>query len=350
MKKLFVIIILASVIGGFFYFHNGKQEENKLIELGYSKEELKIINKNLNDEEKNALLKIPYNKNNVLFLDVKNVNIENLERYVSYYEKNKENAEKEEVILLMNAGIDEDIPYQKGMSQFLNDTYFIKENLERYLDYQEEYPKKDVEDIVKEVNVHLDYPFYGHKIESDLTKGNLIISNKYYNLGKDYVPENLVTLKECTKGSYQVTKETADAFISMCHDMKKENLSILAQSTYRSYATQYSLYNYYVNTNGLKWADTWSARAGYSEHQTGRAMDIVSPTTNFDTFENSKEYDWLQENAHKYGFILRYPEGKEYLTGYDYESWHYRYIGVEHATKVHELGITYDEYYEYFIK
>lgn len=345
MKKIGISVILV-----FLILLGGCQKEKKLwMEIGYSKEE-SILLDSLSESEKEILKTIPYHEMMIPFIKTENRDIKKIERYINYFNQNK-NALSDEIVKLVNSDIDTlDIPYQKNMLSFLETPYFIKENLERYLNYQEKHSNKEANDIVKEVNVHLDYPFYEHLIESDLTKGNLMISNKYYHLGKDFVPENLVTLKECTKGDYQVTKETSDAFLTMCRDMKKENLTILAQSTYRSYQTQDSLYHYYVNTHGITWADNWSARPGHSEHQTGRVLDIVSPTTNFDTFEYSKEFEWLQKNSYKYGFILRYPKGKEYLTGYDYESWHYRYIGVEHAKKVHELGITFDEYYEYFLK
>ena len=69
-----------------------------------------------------------------------------------------------------------------------------------------------------------------------------------------------------------------------------------------------------------------------------------------DNFEQTEEFNWLQEHAHEYGFILRYPKDKEHITGYKYESWHYRYVGIETATKIHELGITFDEYYAYFLE
>ena len=91
-------------------------------------------------------------------------------------------------------------------------------------------------------------------------------------------------------------------------------------------------------------------RAGYSEHQTGLALDIVTYGASMDTFENTDEFKWLSDNAYKYGFILRYPKGKEKLTGYSYESWHYRYVGKDVAKKIHDLDITYDEYYAYYIE
>ena len=93
-----------------------------------------------------------------------------------------------------------------------------------------------------------------------------------------------------------------------------------------------------------------AALPGYSEHQTGLAFDVMTSTSTTETFENTKEYEWLKNNAYKYGFILRYPKDKEDITGYAYESWHYRYVGKEIAKKIKEENITYDEYYAYYIE
>lgn len=136
----------------------------------------------------------------------------------------------------------------------------------------------------------------------------------------------------------------------MWTDAKKEGLTLYINSPYRSYNTQAKLYQNYASRDGYTLADTYSARAGFSEHQTGLAFDVTSLVSTFDDFEDSKEYSWLSENAFKYGFILRYPKGKEYITGYMYESWHYRYVGEDVALKIKELGITFEEYYAYYVK
>lgn len=113
-------------------------------------------------------------------------------------------------------------------------------------------------------------------------------------------------------------------------------------SGFRSYSTQKSLYQKYVKRDGQAVADTYSARPGYSEHQTGFAFDINRASM---SFEGTKEAVWLEQNAYKYGFIMRYPKGKESITGYQYEPWHYRYVGVERAQKLFSSGLTIEEYY-----
>ena len=93
-----------------------------------------------------------------------------------------------------------------------------------------------------------------------------------------------------------------------------------------------------------------SARAGHSEHQTGLAIDIADLSLDYDNFEITKEFKWVKENAHKYGFIMRYPKGKFHITGFKYEPWHYRYVGIDVAKKIKEAGITFDEYYAYYVE
>ena len=136
-----------------------------------------------------------------------------------------------------------------------------------------------------------------------------------------------------------------DAFEKMSEDARKENLNIIAMSTYRSYNYQEKLYTKYVNEDGKEKADTYSARPGHSEHQTGLAVDVYNQKVNYTEFESTEEFKWLEKNAHKYGFILRYPKNKSKITGYVYEAWHYRYVGPKTATKIKKQNITYDEYY-----
>jgi len=162
----------------------------------------------------------------------------------------------------------------------------------------------------------------------------VLIANKKYPLPKDFAPgEN---------------KEARAAFEKMAQDAKKQGFELVAFSTYRSYEYQATLYNNYVARDGKEKADRYSARPGYSEHQTGLAFDIGEKGREDlwleEAFGESPAGKWLAENAHKYGFILRYPKGKENITGYMYEAWHFRYLGVELATKVKESGLTLEEY------
>ncbi|MGL5978645.1 MAG: M15 family metallopeptidase [Erysipelotrichaceae bacterium] len=112
-------------------------------------------------------------------------------------------------------------------------------------------------------------------------------------------------------------------------------------SGHRSYSYQQSLFQRYVNSHGLAAAETFSARAGHSEHQTGLAYDITVLSSDF---ANTATYGWLQENAASFGFVERYPSGKTHITGYIFEPWHYRYVGVSHALAIKASGLTLEEY------
>ena len=126
-----------------------------------------------------------------------------------------------------------------------------------------------------------------------------------------------------------------------------EGFYLMVTSSYRDYASQKEIYDYRKATQGERKADETAARPGHSEHQTGLALDVRS-STHWDNLTDA-DYEWMLNNSYKYGFIIRYPKNNSTITGYQEEPWHIRYIGVEHATKVHELGITYDEYYDLYL-
>ncbi len=141
-----------------------------------------------------------------------------------------------------------------------------------------------------------------------------------------------------------LTSDTQDAFDKMAADASSLGLNLYISSGYRSYNTQVSTYNYFVNRDGQAAADTYSARAGHSEHQTGLAFDLNSIS---DDFTSTPEGKWVQDNCYRYGLILRYPKGKDDITGYKHESWHLRYVGEELANKLYNNGdwITLEEYF-----
>ncbi|MBO5401657.1 MAG: M15 family metallopeptidase [Clostridia bacterium] len=160
----------------------------------------------------------------------------------------------------------------------------------------------------------------------------VLIVNKTYPLPQSYCPNGM-------------TAETRDAFIKMCAAAKEEGHTLFSENDFRSYELQSMLYTSFCNRDGKEQADRYSARPGHSEHQSGMAIDInkASPY-----FNNTPEAIWLKNNCAEYGFIIRYPEGKESITGYMYESWHVRYVGKELAQRLY-LGdgefTTLEEYF-----
>lgn len=180
----------------------------------------------------------------------------------------------------------------------------------------------------------------------------LILVNKERALPSDYVPLDLVKPNvpfpfEEELPQQLMRKEAAQALEELFEKASKENLNLFAQSGYRSYNRQDSIFAFYVEKQGLEQASQLSAQAGHSEHQTGLAMDVTSPSVNLElieSFENTEEGTWIKENAHLFGFIIRYPKGKEKITGYHYEPWHIRYVGKKAAKEIYLNGYTLEQY------
>lgn len=399
MKKAIITIIFIIISLGiiFFIIFN---KEIKLKKIGYSIDEILTIRKNLSEKDLDFLTK-NYIKNISKLLNDKNFKKDNLTNYINYYQKNKtapydimillvnneindkydnnfqkiiehenfnlsklkryinyynnnKDIEIDNVINLVNKDIDTiTMTYTKGIDELVSQTYFKSINLERYNNYKNKYPNLSYQEIITNVNSNLDYAYYTNVQKADIGKENLILVNKYYKLENNYIPSDLVTINTKYGYAQQLKKEAYEAFVKMADAASKEGLGLYIRSPYRSYNTQLGLYQSYVNANGQKEADTYSARAGYSEHQTGLAMDVMAKanvTADLGTFESTNEFTWIKQHCYEYGFILRYPKGKENITGYIYEPWHYRYVGVDVAKKIKELNITYEEYYEFFIK
>ena len=180
---------------------------------------------------------------------------------------------------------------------------------------------KNKTEIKRKVNV-IEKP----KTQGTYIKGILIV-NKKYSLPANYNP------------GVDQTASTALKQLQQAASTAGHNIPLI--SGFRSYSRQQTLYNNYVARDGQALADTYSARPGHSEHQTGLAFDVGKLD---DNYGSTPAGIWLKENCHKYGFILRYPKGKESITGYQYEPWHIRYVGVEHATKIMNQNITLEEY------
>ena len=237
-------------------------------------------------------------------------------------------------------------PEQKEIKKMKKIPYYKEKNKKRYLAYQEEKKDLPIEDVVMHVNIGIDKPYYTNTKKATNLNETTLLVNKYYYLTEDYVPENLEEISlSYARSGMQLVHEAKEAFETLSEEAKKEGMNIIAMSSYRSYEYQVDLYNRYVETDGKEAADTYSARAGYSEHQTGLAVDVYNKELPYTSFEQTEEFTWMQENAYKYGFILRFPKDKVNITGYQYESWHYRYIGEEVAEYIHKNNLTLEEYY-----
>ena len=184
-----------------------------------------------------------------------------------------------------------------------------------------------------------------------------VLINKEHRLDKDYIPNDLIVTDENEDNFHgfldsnlkpMISKSILNDFLKMQQAAKEEGFNIIVDSGYRSYQSQQDVWDYYLNKIGLEDTKKRVAPPGASEHQTGLAFDVayIIDDVFVDKIDDSmKETRWLFDNSYKFGFILRYPKGKENITGYNYEPWHYRYVGLELARKLFEEQITLEEYY-----
>lgn len=303
--KIIIVVIIFLIIAIFafvkirknYLYHQSYQY--KLLNVGYSDQDIKLLEKY-------------YNENELYILSTK--------------------------------------PKDETMLSLMNQRNYKHKKYERYINYLKSHRNETAADAVFMVNINRDFKFYEKTSLANPDKGNLILVNKYFRVEDTFVPDNLVTIspKYSWGSGKQIKSEVYDAFIEMhtaAHN-ENENIYLMINLGYRSYEEQESLYNRYKSAENVKYADSITARPGHSEHQTGLALDIFDySNSNTSTFKNTEAYTWLKENAYKYGFILRYEEGKENITGFEVEDWHYRYVGKTVAKIIHDKDITFEEYY-----
>lgn len=295
-----IILIVGIIIIKSSIYH--KSNTYKLLELGYNKTEVKLIEKNLKDDGLKDLLNSEYNEN---------------------------------------------------VYKLMNKKYYLNKNLNSYLAYLEDNANSSLDDVIAIVNVKADNAWYNEDTikEASPSKNELILINKFYKLNENNTFDDLKSVSLTYSYSGNKLREIAlEKYIEMANAAKIEGLSLIIAASSRSYEEQENLYNNSANYGGEDYADKVSARPGHSDHQSGLSVDITKYKALLKDFETTNEFTWLQENAYKYGFILRYPKDKKYLTGFDYEPWHYRYVGLEAAETIYNEGITFDEYYAYYIE
>lgn len=267
--------------------------------------------------------------------------------YIYYDELYALGYSKEDIDKIENKFKEEDVKkyllntkYDNLFNYSEND-YFKISHIDRYNSFEEK-SDYDTKDIVMYVEIGLDKEFYTEINEVDNYDNILVLVNKFNKLPKNYSATDLITLEGKYSSNNQKMKgDAAKSMKSMIDSAKADGLSMKVISGYRTESLQNTLFTNSTKRNGLAHALIYSARPGHSEHQTGYAADINSVQ---ESFANTEQYTWLCENAYKYGFIERYPKGKEFITGYGYEPWHYRYVGVEVAAKIYTEKITFEEY------
>lgn len=348
-KKILILVIVLGLLFSLFFLYQKKELsfDEQLEAFGYLPDEILIIVDKVLESDYDVVLELGYDESLIDILEDSSFDENNFKTYIQYYMRNKD-AEISDIIAVVNSGYDLlDYPVSSLLASLVLEKYYIQDNVARYLDYGNSHDSS-AKEIISMVNAKADLEFYSVSFESNLETNNLVLVNKFYYLAEDYVPDDLVSLSgDYNKGTNnKLRSEAALAFMEMCDAAKLDNIIIYNLSAYRSYDYQVNLYNKYVERDGDE-ADIYSARPGFSEHQTGLCLDLNLIDS---SFEGTDEALWLQDNAYKYGFILRFPKGKEDITGYKYEPWHYRYVGKEAAKIIYEDDITLEEYYEYYIE
>ena len=371
-KKYLFIITIIIFISIIFLNYNNIFLYLKSITTGYNIKTIKVFNDNNIEKQITRYSEtldeaIKQDKFNPKFLDIYyNINYQDLDNFIDLVNNLATigyNASDINAIFAninpSNINIIINNTYDTYLGEYIKLDYFNEEKLDRYIKFSNNQEKLNYSiffdnnttfnalDIVTLVNANLDKEYYSNDLiltDEESNKTDAIV-NKYYKLEEDFEPNNLTPIdsKYARNDSQLLQKEATEAFNQMCSDAKLENISLYSGSAYRSYEYQNTIYNDYIKKDGLTAAETYSARPGYSEHQLGLAVDIMNGNWSYVSKDNI-EYSWLIANSYKYGFILRYPENKEYITGYMFEPWHYRYLGKELATKVYNSGLTYDEY------
>ena len=302
---VFLVVVLAIVIAIIIgtvklvkYINYTKSYEYKLLGVGYNADEIKVINDKLDSKIIDKIL---------------------LEKYNEY------------------------------LVPFISEKYFIYDNLDKYIEYYKE-NDYDYGKVVSIINTGVNKDWFDNMSETDTSKKELMLVNRFYGLNKDYKVEDVTDVP--TKYAYdgkKISNSILNNIIDLCESAKTFGYTFVVSDGFRTYKEQEDLYNSYASYYGKSEADKYVARAGHSEYETGLSFNLEIYGKNYDNIEISEEYVWLKENAHKYGFIFRFPKDKEDITLFDYDALRLRYVGVDAASVIYSEGICFEEYYAYYV-
>lgn len=359
-KNVFIVLIILIILLVEFINPFKIIASNQLRNLNYSEEASKYI---IEYGLKNKVLDNEYSEFININVTNKDFDVDNYEYYklLGYYEDSNDLGlinsliEKgytaSDIDCILKTGdvssikefLLKDIVSSEIINNFLNFDYAILANLDEYIEYKE-LNVCEYDDAVVYINLGLDRDFYTNYDDVNEFSYDMLV-NKYNKLSSDFVPDELISFpdKYCYNDCASGNSVMIDAFDKMATALYNEKgMNIYANSGYRSYQDQVEIYNRYLKAYGQNYVNNYVSKPGFSEHQTGLCIDIKAGSGN--TFANTKESDWLEDNAYKYGFILRYENDTQEITGYKYEAWHYRYVGVDIAKYIYENDMTFEEY------
>ena len=347
--KLILSIILLIIIGISCYFIYNKilnkttvsseaeklMQENNISDDNYSKTLEYVLlnniyNENYLEEYKDIEFRVQGNFANVL---------------TTFLPKGYSGSEINYIFNLSDTNITklENIDYI-DISNYYEYKNFDVSKIDRYNAYYED-NNYNYEDVVTYVNINLDLPVYTDTLEVDDPNSLLVLVNKYHYLPDGYEPDDLEYLDGYYGNSVPVRGIIKEPFLELQKAAEEEaGIDFMPTTAYRGYSFQATLYNNYVASDGVAAADTYSARPGYSEHQTGLAIDLKNTALGDGIRLTDEDYEWLSNNAYRWGFIIRFPEDKTDITGYQFENWHIRYVGMDAAKIIYENDLTLEEY------
>lgn len=348
----FGLIIAVILVVGFYLLATSPRR--KLKNLGYNADEISIILEKLGADDLQPILETEYLPELVQILADRaapaDFRVEKLADYVQVQQKYGFVPELT-VRLVNHPDYNANDGYNERRIEILYNECYVAKNRVRYFAFEETVePETEADRIVALVNANRDRDYYTETEAANLKNADLLLVNKYYYLGPDF-EVNLVE-QDAAYGSVgeRMETETYAAFEEMFAAAGAAGYQLYVTSGYRGYEEQAEVFESYLAEGDEEYALKYAAKPGYSEHQTGRAIDVFTPGETTSSFASSPVAAWLADNAYKYGFILRYPEGKEELTGYNYEPWHYRYVGREAAQEIFQRGMTLEEYVAVFGK
>lgn len=360
VKKLKILGSILIVILVIFFFYSS--QIHSLTKLGYSVDASRKI---LFQFKKEYVLSVGKNKTLNAAFESDDYKEKYLDQYSKIDYQNHEHLirnintliekgySNDTISMILAHGSDEDVTEfaKRDKINYLEEFYSLPyaklSNYDRYVAYSNETGEDD-ETTVLVVNLDMDKENYEDPvIVSDYSTDMLV--NKHRSLTKDYVPSDLVSIDEeyAADDTQAGSRIAVNAFIQMYKAAKNDGYDLVINSSYRSYEEQEETCNTYRGLYGENYVKNYVALPGFSEHQTGLAFDIGSRNSNI--FAESLEYEWMQENAYKYGFIQRFPAKYEAITGFRAEPWHYRYVGKKIAKYIYENDISFEEYYVLFL-
>lgn len=255
------------------------------------------------------------------------------------------NLTKTEITKLLNK------KYDKDLEEYIKIDKFDYEKYDRYLAYQKNHKNLKKEDIVLRIELKVDLENYDEAEEEKNPDSLLAYVNRHRYINKDYEPSDLVEMDDKYSNNYygvnKLRSEAYEHFKQMVDDANAQGIYFLADTTYRSFDTQETIYSNYAYEHTKEETSKYAARPGYSEHELGTAIDVSNV---WYIEEGDEEYNWIAKNAWKYGFIMRYKKSKEDITKYAAEDWHIRYVGVKAATLIFNKNLTFDEYWIKYVK